>query len=304
MPSVVAHGWIAFGSLVVTLASAVSLAGAYAGVPALARPTALVLHVAFAAYGFMGMLALGLSYILVPMFALSAAPDDRPALVSAALAAAALVLAAVAAFFDVAAQVLLVVAIAAGAGATGLHLRLMLAALRGGLRRELGRSFRLVRLGWVLLGASLVLALGTILDAPFAGTSTLFATTLVAGWLLTFLLGILQRIVPFLASMHAGRARTGARRLPPTPSSLTAERPLAVHYVCHLAALALLGLAVIADSTLAAQAAGLAGAAGGVAFGAFFVIVLRRMARPAARVAAPAPPTGSAPPAGPAAPVA
>ena len=28
----------------------------------------------------MGMLALGLSYILVPMFALSAAPDERPAL--------------------------------------------------------------------------------------------------------------------------------------------------------------------------------------------------------------------------------
>jgi len=32
--------------------------------------------------------------------------------------------------------------------------RLMLAALRSGLRRELGRSFRLVRIGWVLLVAS------------------------------------------------------------------------------------------------------------------------------------------------------
>ena len=49
--------------------------GAYVGVPALDRATALALHVAFAAYGFMGMLALGLSYVLVPMFALSAAPD-------------------------------------------------------------------------------------------------------------------------------------------------------------------------------------------------------------------------------------
>jgi hypothetical protein len=286
---VIAHGWIAFGSLVVVLASAVSLAGAYAGVAGLARPTALVLHITFAAYGFMGMLALGLSYILVPMFALSAAPDNRPALLSAFLAAAALILAGIAAF-DIAPRTLVVAAIVAGAGAIALHLRLMLAALRGGLRRELGRSFRLVRIGWALLGASLVLALGTVLDVPVGGMSTLFTVTLVAGWLLTFLLGILQRIVPFLASMHAGRARTGVRRVPPTPSSLTAERPLAVHYVCHLAALALLALAVVAESALAARAAALVGAAGAAAFGVFFLVVVRRMARPAAPAAGPAAP--------------
>jgi hypothetical protein len=158
----------------------------------------------------------------------------------------------------------------------------MLAALRSGLRRELGRSFRLVRISWALLVASLVLALGTVLDAPIGGMSTLFALVLVGGWLLTFLLGILQRIVPFLASMHAGRGRTGGRRLPPTPSSLTAERPLALHYFCHLAALALLGLAVLADSPLAARVGAITGAVGGVGFGVFFVTVMRRMARPAA----------------------
>ncbi len=41
MPTVIAHGWVALGSLVVVLASAVSLAGAYAGLVGLARPTAL-----------------------------------------------------------------------------------------------------------------------------------------------------------------------------------------------------------------------------------------------------------------------
>lgn len=289
MPTVIVHGWVALGSLVIVLVSAVSLAGAYAGFVGLARPTALALHVAFAAYGFMGMLALGLSYILVPMFALSAAPDDRVALASAALAAAALVAAGIAAF-GVAAQPLFVAAIIAGAGAAALHLRLMRAALREGLRRELGRSFRLVRISWALLAASLALALGMVLDAPIEGLATLFAITLVAGWLLTFLLGILQRIVPFLASMHAGGSPARPRRLPPTPSSLTAERPLAVHYACHLAALALLAVAVLADSTLAARVGALVGAAGAVAFAVFFAVAMRRMARPVARSASPAAP--------------
>jgi hypothetical protein len=107
----------------------------------------------------------------------------------------------------------------------------------------------------------------------------LFSLTLVGGWLLTFLLGILQRIVPFLASMHAGHGAGGARRLPPTPSAMTAERPLAVHYACHLAALVLLALAVIVDSAWAARAGALVGALGAAAFGAFFVTALRRMAK-------------------------
>jgi hypothetical protein len=154
----------------------------------------------------------------------------------------------------------------------------MLRSLREGLRRELGRSFRLVRVSWALLVVGLVLALGLVLDAPIEGMPTLFALALVAGWLLTFLLAILQRIVPFLASMHASPGAAGPRARPPTPSSLTAERPLAIHYACHLAALALLGLAVVGDSPLAAQAGALVGAAGAVAFAVFFVVAMQRMA--------------------------
>ena len=81
------------------------------------------------------------------------------------------------------------------------------------MRRELGRSFRLVRIAWVLLVASLAAGLAVVLDIPFAGVDTLFGLTLIVGWLLTFLLGILQRIVPFLASMHA----PGASRAHPHP---------------------------------------------------------------------------------------
>ena len=147
MPAVAFHGWVALASLAIVVATALSLACAYVGVPGLARDTALALHVAFAGYGFMGMLALGLSYIVVPMFALSAAPDSRMARASCGLAVVALVLAGAAAL-GVAPRVLRVVAIAAGSVAVGLHLKLMTAALRTGMRRELGRSFALVRTSW------------------------------------------------------------------------------------------------------------------------------------------------------------
>jgi hypothetical protein len=272
MPGVVAHGWAALGCLLVVLATAASLAFAYLGAPLLDRAAALALHVAFAAYGFMGLLALGMSYILVPMFALSAAPGERQSIASCAFVVTALALAALAAF-GVAPQPLRVVAIAIGGVAVALHLRLMRHALRTGMRRELGRSFTLVRIGWAALVASLLAALAVVLDAPLAGASTLFGLALVGGWLLSFVLGILQRILPFLASMHAPR---GAKRSP-TPSSLSSDRPLALHFFCHLAALAGLALAVIVDSPPIATAAAGVGALGAAAFGGFFLILLHRM---------------------------
>jgi hypothetical protein len=175
-------------------------------------------------------------------------------------------------------------AIALAFGAIGVHLALMRQALRTGIRRELGRSFRLIRLAWGLALASLAAALAFVLEAPLDGMATLFGVVLIAGWLLTFLLGVLQRIAPFLASMHAvaGKGR------PPTPSTLTDDRPLAVHYWCHVVALALLGVAVIAGSSAVAFVASLTGTAGALAYGVFFATLARRLAPHLA--GAPAPP--------------
>ena len=275
MPVVIAHGWAALASLIVVLASASSLAGAYVGSQGFARGMALAWHVTFAAYGFMGLLVLGLSYILVPMFALSGAPNERRARVSLSLAVAALLLSASAAS-GVAPEALRIAAIGTGAGAVALHWWLMSVALKTGMRRELGRSVALVRIAWFMLSASLVAALGIVLAAPFEGMTALFGLLLIGGWLLTFLLGILQRIVPFLASMYTA---PGTRQ-PRTPSSLTAERPLAIHFSCHLAALAFLAVAILADSPWIAFAGAVLGTAGALAFGAFFAIVVRRMSIP------------------------
>lgn len=274
MPVVVAHCWIACASLVVFVATALSLALAYAGVPGLPRGTALSLHVTFAAYGFMGMLVLGLSYILVPMFALSKAPDERSALASCLLALIALMLGAAAAF-AASPHALRLAAVVAGALAVTLHLRLMTVALRTGMRRDAGRTFLLVRVAWVLLGGSLAAAAALAVDADVPGLQVIFGVLLVPGWLLTFLLGILQRIVPFLAAMHA----SGHTARAPLPSALTADRALDVHCVCHFVALALLVLAALLGSPRIAEVAAAAGIVGAVAFAVFFAVAQWRLAR-------------------------
>ncbi len=273
MPGVVAHGWVALVSLLVAMVTAISLALAYAGWPLLERGAALTVHLAFATYGFMGMLSLGLSYILVPMFALAEAPKERWALASCAFAVAALALVAAAAL-GIAPRPARLAALALAFTATGIHLQVMARARRHGLRRELGRSFALVHWAWGFLAASLVAALAIELDAPVPGLATIFGILLIVGWLLTFLLGMLQRIAPFLASMHAVE---GPGR-PPSPSMLTDDRPLRVHHACHLGALAMLIGAVLVGSGALAAAAALVGTAGALAYAAFLVILGRRVA--------------------------
>ena len=277
MPAVIAHGWVALVSLAVLLVTALSLVYAYVGLPILARPLALALHVPFAAYGFMSMLILGLSCVLVPMFALSPAIDERSVLVSCTLAAMALLGVGVAAF-GVTPERLRIAALVIGSVAVVLHLRLMRHALATGIRRALGGSFVLVRIAWGLLLASLLAVLGIVLELPIAGLPTLFGVLLIAGWLLTILVGLLQRILPFLASMHA---IPGSRR-PPTPSTLTAPRPLAIHFYCHLAALCCLAIATVTDSPHLTRTAAAIGLAGALAFAAFFAIVLWRRSHPVA----------------------
>ncbi len=274
MPGVVSHGWVALAALAVLLASALSLAGTWRGLSVPSRELTLGLHLVFAPYGFMGALALGLAYILVPMFALAEAPAERSQLISCALAALALLLAGIAAFGWQPVP-LRIAALLAGAGSVGLHFQLMAQALRTGMRRELGRSFALVKIGWGGLAASLVVALALVLELPIARLSAWFGLCLVGVWLLSFLLGMLERILPFLGAMYAA----GTARRAPTPSALTDERALRLHFACHVAALVGLALALAIDSARIAAAAALIGVAGALAFCVFYVTLVARLQR-------------------------
>ncbi len=277
MPGVVAHGWASVLSLVIVIATALALVGNWVDVPVASRETWLGLHRVFGPYGFMGMLALGLSSILVPMFALGDPPSDRIQTASCALAVVALLLGALGAL-GFAPRALGSAALLAGFAAVAIHLREMARVLTTGMRRELGRSFTLVKIGWAGLMLSLVLAAGVLLGAPAPRLATAFGLCLVGGWLLSFVLGLLQRILPFLAAMHGA----GAGRRAPTPSQLTHDRSLQIHFVCHVTALAGLGLSVAADSAVLTAAAAVAGAAGALAFCFFYLTLLRRMEKPGA----------------------
>lgn len=275
MPGVVAHGWAALTSLGVVLGSALVLAGALPGLTAPLREMTLALHLVFAPFGFMGMLLLGLSYILVPMFALADVPGERAQLTSFTLAFAALVLAGVAAF-GIAPTLLRIAALLAATAALVLHLVLMVVALRRGMRRKLGRSLTLVKIGWAGLLASLLLGFALVLELPAPRLATWFGLCLIGVGLLSFLLGMLQRILPFLAAMHA----SGAGRRAPTPSSLTSAGLLRIHFACHVAALAGLAIAVLADNSIVATISAAVGAVGALAFCFFYVTLLRRLHKP------------------------
>ena len=272
MPGVVLHGWGAMAALRLLAFSAVALVGLWLGRPLLDAAAARGLHLLAAAFGVMGLLVFGLSYVLLPMFALSPVPDERRQLASGAAAIAAIALAMVAAF-GVAPTALRLAAIAAGTLALALHLQLMRRTLASGMRRDFGRALVLMRIGWGSLALALGLALALVLGAPAEIFGRLFGIAVVGGWLLSFLFGVLQRILPFLAAMHAAR---GQKR-PPTPSALTLDRALAWHLRCHVAALAALAAATLAGAAALAAAAALAGLAGALSFGVFFVVLMQRL---------------------------
>ena len=280
MPGVVLHGWGALVALAALATSALALVSTWLGHSWLDHQAARDLHLAVAPFGVMGLLVLGFSYILLPMFALAGVPDEQQQRASGAAAIVAIALAALAAFSAAPSWMptaLRLAALAAGAVALALHLRVMRRTLATGMRKDLGRAQRLMQVGWAGLALALVLAVALVLGAPTAVFGRLFGIAVIGVWLLSFLFGILQRILPFLASMHAAQ---GQKR-PPTPSALTVDRPLALHFVAHLSALALLAAATLAgEGALAiglAAAAGAVGLLGALAFALFFGILMRRL---------------------------
>jgi hypothetical protein len=270
---VAAYGWAALAALVLLAALGLALAVDYE-VGVLRDHSALALaHMILGGFGFMGLLVLGFSHVLVPMFALSAAPARRVSFVGFGLALAGIALGTAGAL--VGSTLALTCAALIGLGAAALHVWLMLGALANGMRKRLGLSFVLIRVAWVMLPLVLLVGLAELYGLAGTNGQTLFGLLLIGGWLLTFLLGVLQRILPFLASMHTPRSAGGA---PPLLSELAASRPLLVHAVCHCSALSLLAASIVADASALARLGAAIGLIGALAFAWFATDVLRRIA--------------------------
>jgi hypothetical protein len=272
LPVVGAYGWTALVMLVLLVAFGVTLSidedrgflPDHGGV-ALA-------HLILGGFGFMGMLALGFSHVLVPMFALASAPAKRPAFASFAAAATALLLATLGALAG--SRNLLSVAALAGLAAAASHLWLMHGVLRSGMRKRLGLSFVLVRTAWIMLPATLIAGLAALHGLAGRNGGTLFGFLLLFGWLLTFLIAILQRIMPFLASMFVAPQAMGGL---PIVSELANARSLRIHAACHGVACAMLVVAILFGNATLARLGSAAGLLGALAFAWFTADVIRRI---------------------------
>jgi len=271
-PIVVAYGWAALATLLITvlLGVALTIEVRWGGVAD--RGALALAHLILGGFGGVGLFALGFSHVLVPMFTLAAVPDRRLAWVGFATAILALALGAAGALGR--SPALLSAAIGFGLVTSGIHLRLMHQALRVGMLRRLGLSFMLVRTAWVLLPATLVTALASLIfENPAVGPQQ-FGILLFAGWLLTFLLGILQRILPMLVSMHAGPgsgsgsvfAVVGVRRA-----------SLRLHAACHALALGSVIAGTAANLAPLVQAGSAIGLVGALAYAVFSFDVVRRL---------------------------
>jgi hypothetical protein len=171
-------------------------------------------------------------------------------------------------------NIVLTLAAAVGIAAAGIHLWLMQRVLATGMRKRLGLSFVLIRAAWAMLPVTLLVGLAALHGYAGPNGPTLFGFLLVNGWLLTFLLGILQRILPFLASMHATRTAGSA---PPLISELAASGPLKLHAVCHGIALTVLAFAIAADIGWLVPIGAAVGLTGAAAFAWFTAAVTRRL---------------------------
>ncbi len=273
IPVVSAHGWLALAAMIgVAMLGFLLILDFELGF--LDNHTALaMIHMLLGSFGFMGLLVLGLSLVLIPMFALSRSLPQPLGWVQAGLTT--LALAGVAGALSYDNVILFWCSLVAGLSAAGCYLWLMRAALESRMRKRLGLSFVLIRTSWAFLILTLALGAAWIADAGIPNTPALTGFILLFGWLLTFLFGILQRIMPFLASMHAA----GKSGLPPLLSDLTPEGPLKVHAVCHFSAIAVCGAGIVWDETLLIQGGAALGLVGATAFLAFAAMVTRKLKR-------------------------
>ncbi|MHA1536697.1 MAG: hypothetical protein ACTSUD_04005 [Alphaproteobacteria bacterium] len=273
LPLISAHGWVAVASLAafVGLAAALVADFEYAFLPD--RMAAAQAHMILAGYGFMGMLVLGFSQVLVPMFALAPTPSKMLGRVCLWLSVAAIILGAAGALAS--SRATIGAGLLVGLGAAAAHILAMSRVLKSRMRKRLGFSFVMVRLSWVMLPVSLVVGLLALYGLLGAAGGAFFGFVLFAGWLLTMLLAILQRILPFLAAMHAARPDGSG----PLASQLAGELPLRIAGVCHLAALAIVASGILSQTGIVVRAGAAVGLAGALAFAVFGTTIILRLVR-------------------------
>jgi hypothetical protein len=286
LPGITRHTWLAVAALAALAVLGLLLVVDFTSAILPNRIGIAAGHAVLAGYGFMGMLAVGFSYVLIPMFVLGPAVPDAAARRTVLASASALVCGVGGAIAGI--GPLAALGAVLGLATVGLHLYGMRGTIKARMRKRFEPFFRMVWVAWGLLPLSLLAAMALALGAPPNPWATLWGFLLVFGWLLTFVTGILQRVMPFLASMHS----SGMGGKPAMLSQLTAQLPLKIHFICHVTALALMGAAILGDWVWPMRLGAAFGLAGAVSFVAFTVEVMRRYRSHLAIAAAATPKVG------------
>ncbi len=304
--AMIAYAWCALFALLAVIASGPALALQWRlGWLADSRAVALS-HLIVACYGFLGLLTVGYSYLLVSMFMVAKAPSERAQRAVLVVGATAIAGCGGLAFTGVWRTGIAGFALLGLAAAVVYAVQMMRLSARR-RSRDAPWSLALMRFAWFALPASV--ALGAAIAAAGAGAGAefgaghgaqqaalggvlprllssgagqaVFVVLTVLGWLGSFMLAVALRIVPFLASVHA-KLRRG--RLPLTSAMTPAPAGRAVAILHPLGVVTLLG-GLIAGSDRLVSLAGLIGAAASLAFIAFLAGVLRRASAPGAGAA-------------------
>lgn len=270
LPGITRHAGLALAALVLLAGLGLALVADFTAGVLPDHAAFAAAHAILAAYGFMGMLALGFSYVLIPMFVLGAAIPDAVGKRTAWASAAALAAGAGGAILGQ--GILMALGAVLGLAAVGLYFHGMAFTLKRRMKKRFEPFFRLVWLAWALLPLSLLLGLALALGAPSDPWASVWGFVLVFGWLLSFVTALLQRIMPFLASMHSSAA--GGK--PALLSHLAPRRPVDIHLACHAAMLVLIAAGLLGGGAWPLRLGVLAGLVGAIAFGVFTTQVLRR----------------------------
>jgi len=228
-------------------------------------------HLIAACYGYLGLLTVGFSYLLVSMFMVVRAPAEQAQRRVLAGAALAIVVAIALALAGVGRGWLALPA-ATGLAVALVHARQMFAIAARRRSRDAPWSLVLMRVAWIALPASLALGLALAVLESSPRLAAGFVALTVLGWLTSFLLAVTMRIVPFLASVHV--KLRGARM--PLVSALTPAGPARAVAATHPAAFALLVAGLLGGWYEVVAAAGAVGALGSLATIAFLAGAFRR----------------------------
>lgn len=271
MTVVILHCWSAFAALIILtiLGIALALNPTTGWIEDVA--TVAAIHFLIAGFGFMGLFAIGFSYILLPMFVLSPAPSDKAALLALTAYAIGVVIAIGGLYLDI--SILLWFGGLAGLFGIALHLRLMLLALKARMQKKLDPPFVLIRFAWILCPLSIIWGLFAFGSGIGGESSRAIFGLLVLAWLLSFLLGILLRILPFLGSMHASRPG----QAPPLLSALVPKNAQITVVYGQIATVILLLIGLIVASEPVLQIATALGVFSGLAMISYFITVVYRV---------------------------